>query len=242
MLLLAILIDLCLLPFFVPLILLYFLGYKPKTHLIKHKTPILLLHGSGFNETEWIVGRLFLGKKYGSVFSLSYDDMFGRKIHKGIDDFAKEEIRNKCREICELTNQKEIILIGHSMGGLVASYYAENVAKLDDIKVKRVISIASPWRGSKSIDGAKKLITRYNSKRYNQMSFDSPFSKELRATASQNDIYYNIFSSNDLMVGNMSGTISDQTGQSNLSYCGHYSIIVNPFTWQIICRLLDRLY
>lgn len=56
-----------------------------------------------------------------------------------------EKYAQKLEKQCK--NFSEVILIGHSMGGLIASYYALNLAKKG--KVKSVITLAAPLQGTK---------------------------------------------------------------------------------------------
>jgi len=67
----AIFSDLCLMPLAAGLLAAAYAGYNFNPTVIKEGLPaIVLLHGSGFNESEFVIGRYFLNKpKYGSVFS-----------------------------------------------------------------------------------------------------------------------------------------------------------------------------
>ena len=250
------LVDLVLL-FFVPL--LWTLEYirKKRTSIdtsIKSSYPpsILLLHGSGFDESEWLVGRTFLSlynnPKYGQVFSLNYDTC----STKGIEDFATNEIRNKCLEIQKVTGQSQIILIGHSMGGLVASYYAEHLSKKDNIDIEHIITIATPWQGTPLLETIW-YYTNYSwktEKRYPQMSCSSFFRKILldkillvQANKKEKKIqYYNLYSENDFFVNKKHGLISEQIPHKEINSCGHYLIIVHPQTWITITNWLDQIY
>jgi pimeloyl-ACP methyl ester carboxylesterase len=195
--------------------------------------PILLLHGSSFNESEWIIGRQFLKKThYGSVFSLSYDGFSSNDLAKGIDDYAQGKVRDKILHIKQLTGQDRLILIGHSMGGMIAGYYVENCAVRDGIQVEHVITIASPWRGSPIID---RLIKSQNSpKRYKQMSVASPSRQKLVAQALRSERistrkYFSIGSETDLLVPDRVSILTeDPRRQCLFSYLGHYSIIASP--------------
>src|SRR5262249_43601080 len=118
----------------------------------KDKVPILLIHGSRSNEAQWVVGRQFLKKEeYGSVFSLNLDGLVSNDPKKGIEDYARK-VSEKIAEIKARTGQNEVILIGHSMGCVVAGYYAEYLARSESTIVKHVISFASPWQGSPFLD------------------------------------------------------------------------------------------
>lgn len=61
-----------------------------------------------------------------------------------IKEFAKQ-LKNKIKQ----NGHKKVILMGHSRGGIVASYFAEYLAAENDIDVKGVIAICSPFKGSR---------------------------------------------------------------------------------------------
>lgn len=221
------------------------------------KIPILLLHGSGFNETEWVVGRQFLKKdEYGSVFSMNYDGLVSNDSSKGIEDYARDKVSKEVKRIKELTGSDEIIIVGHSMGGLIAGYYAEFLAEPNE--VKHVISIASPWQGSPTIDSFWKLggpcSKEKETKRHQQMSVsggtkDDPLfrqtlvNKALQSERNGKRKYYNIWSSTDYAVPGRHGNLTeDPRRQRSFSYLGHYALVASPQVW-IQARLwLDEIY
>lgn len=231
--------------------------FDPKPSEIKHnKTPILLLHGTNFNETEWVLGRQFLKKKeYGSVFSLNYDGITSNNPKSGIDDYAKEKIRAKVLDIKKLTGSDEVILIGHSMGGLIAGYYAENVAEMDNIKVKHVITIASPWHGAPIIDYSWKFkYFARNDKRFKQMSVsggtpeDPHFRVNLVKQALNSEKkeirkYYNIWSRTDIAVPKNNGCLTESPErQCVIDWSGHVRIVAISETWKQTCGWVDQMY
>jgi poly(3-hydroxyalkanoate) synthetase len=71
-----------------------------------------------------LIGRSFLNdKSYGSIFSLNYDGIIGKyNPEKGIEDFT-DVVRKKIIEIKKISNNNEIILLGHSMGGIISGYF-----------------------------------------------------------------------------------------------------------------------
>ncbi len=215
--------------------------------LKKDKVPILLLHGSGFNESQWIWGKFFLrNKDYGSIFSVSYDALITNDPKKGIDDCAMGKVRDKILQIQKLTGQAEIILIGHSMGGLIASYYAERLAKQDGTNIRHVISIASPWQGTPVI---KQLLTKkHKEKRYLQMSPNNAFREKLIQDALHSEktgkrTYYTIGSKADLLVpfpgSHLSGDLPHQYTFSRNALLG---LVVFPQVWKQIHLWLDKIY
>lgn len=205
----------------------------------KDKVPILLIHGSGFNETEWVIGRQFLkGKQFGSVFSLNLDGLLSNHPSKGIHDYASGKVRDKILQIQEATLQKEIILIGHSMGGLVAGYYAEEYALIDQVVVKQIITIGTPWKGAPGMSLLEKVS--HLSTKDAQMKVESPFLKSLVSKALESEKagkrkYYNVGSTTDFMVPAPCSTLTeDPRRQYTLSYLGHYGLIVSPRVWMQI--------
>ena len=111
-------------------------------------------------------------------YPFSNIEKFARRLKRKIDRMQKKFALD------------EIVLIGHSMGGLVASYYALNLN--DQGLVKQVISLGTPFKGTKVakvglgkcakemefgssfLDGFLKKLTNQNKIRIDQIatSFD----------------------------------------------------------------------
>ncbi len=235
-------------------------NFNPKPEDIKHgKIPILLLHGSGFNETEWIVGRQFLKKEqYGSVFSLNYDGLVSNDPGRGIEDYARDKIRAEVKKIKETTGSAKVILVGHSMGGMIAGYYAEHFSEADQVTIEHVISIATPWQGSPTVDCLWKLggcFSKENeTKRHQQMSVsggtntEPNFRQPLVAKALTSERkgvrkYYNIWSTTDYAVPGTHGCLTeDPRRQRSFNYLGHYALVAWPSVWVQTCSWLNEIY
>lgn len=259
---LAILVDIGLLPAALLLLVSAALGHNPnpKDKDVKMgKVPILLLHGSGFNQSEWLVGRRFLNRKeYGSVFSINYDGLASNDPGKGIEDYALGPVSAEVRRIKKLTGCDKVIVIGHSLGGLVAGYYAEHGAERDGVTVEHVITIASPWQGTPAVDMFWKLggwfSQDHETKRHQQMSVvggtkaDPQFRQRLVAKARESEVrgvrrYYNIWSTTDYAVPSACGCLTlDIRRQRSFSYLGHYGIIAAPCVWRQARSWLDIIY
>lgn len=109
----------------------------------KDSTPILLVHGYLQNQTDWLWVKHQLKKMegIGSLYSLNLCPPF-----ESITQYS-ELLKHKIEAIQRETQHPKIILIGHSMGGLVCSYYNEYMAK--DNEVSMVIAIGSPYQGTR---------------------------------------------------------------------------------------------
>jgi triacylglycerol esterase/lipase EstA (alpha/beta hydrolase family) len=181
-------------------------------------------------------------ENYGSVYSLNYDGLVSNDPSMGIDDYANGKVRDKILKISQETNQKEIILIGHSMGGLISGYYAENISGKDNITVNNVISIGSPWKGAPLLDQFPS-----NDKRMIQMSCRDSFLKNLNQLVDQSEKngrkYYSIHSSLDLMAPSSHGfsTLNQERDQA-FNFLSHYGLVAYPTVWTQIQSWLDKIY
>lgn len=217
-------------------------NFDPK-HPQQGKMPILLIHGHDCNETTWVAGRLALGKQYGSVYTLNYDEsVILHDCSKRIAHYAEEKIRPKIQEIQKATQQDRIVLIGHSMGGLIAGYYAETYS---DVEVDSVITINTPWQGAPLLN----LLERYSAfshQRFKDMQEKSPFLADLHQKIRENQRkYFTLCSTVDPVVPNENGLIpeSEHPERSRVfTYLGHCSTLFWPLTWRQIHQWLKSIY
>ena len=107
------------------------------------ETPIILIHGYLNTNTGWLdfrhsLQKAHLGPVYAPVLHSSAQD-----IRKSATQIAQviEKARNE-------NDGKPVILIGHSMGGIIAAYCTQHIAPRGS--VKGVITLASPLRGTKT--------------------------------------------------------------------------------------------
>lgn len=204
------------------------------------KIPILLIHGKGYNQIQWQFGRKYLEKdNYGTIFSVDYDGLATNGVKKSIADYAKI-IGDKIESIKKRTNMKEIVLIGHSLGGLVASYYAENLSLEQGTIVKHIITIATPWHEPPVmhyLEGKSVLYKEMTEANLNPMR-KTAIASMMNKTRS----YYAIESLGDIIVPSPCGII-DRKLQRCATYqrLGHYGIVIHPGPWEYVQSLLDNL-
>jgi triacylglycerol esterase/lipase EstA (alpha/beta hydrolase family) len=104
------------------------------------KLPVLLLHGVLCNAGVWYEMRRSLAARgIGPVYALSYGPPLA-----SIDRFA-DQTATKIDAIRAATGAAQVVIVGHSMGGLVARAY---LARYGGAKVRRVITIGTPHQGS----------------------------------------------------------------------------------------------
>ena len=209
----------------------------PKTEDVKKdNTPIVLIHGSGFNESQWIIGcQFFKGKDYGSVFSLSLDRHLFPNPDNGIEDYARM-VKVKVDGIKKLTGRNDVILIGHSMGGLVGCYYKELFAS--ETEIKKVISISTPWYGSPLLNMLTRLTKHAipsifkKPKRHCNMRNEEGVFDQLRERTVSDSAYYNIYSKGNALVPFRRGQLRVNLGHSKkYHFHGRFTSMISPGVW-----------
>lgn len=102
--------------------------------------PVLLLHGIGCNAAVWTGMRRYLeAQGLGPVYALSYGPPFA-----SIETFAPQ-VAAKLAQIGKDTGARQVVLVGHSMGGLVARTY---LRRYGSARVARLVTIGTPHEGS----------------------------------------------------------------------------------------------
>lgn len=205
---------------------------------------IYLLHGRGFNWTEYlpmmyylkwqIMKRLYTNTRitikafnYGDGWLTTGDDSIRQRAMKIFEehkpDFNTQDGDNNNND------RSQVILIGHSMGGLIA----EELTKLS--RVVGVITIATPFGGSELLQW---ILKRGLSKPLPQLTdMCQDVSRQSRPAAKR----FNISSLGDICVYFKEGFIDHKvTSVHKLLYnsnVGHYSIMLwwelyqNIFEW-----------
>jgi len=158
------------------------LSHKPSDSSNSSGVPILLVHGYLQNQTDWLwfKHRLQTISHIGPIYSFNLNSPF--------DSIAKyaEKLKEEISDIKAETKQDKIILIGHSMGGLVCGYYTEFLAKPGE--VAKVITLGSPFQGTR-------LAALGYGENVKEMSPHSSFLQDLTSRIQQSSITYHYVAS-----------------------------------------------
>lgn len=106
-----------------------------------NETPVLLIHGFLGSSKDWIYQRerlIAAGRK--NVFTIN----LGNPLNS-IDTYAKR-VDDLVNEIKALTGRNDIIVVGHSMGGLVARQWRYKYGT--DTDVRDIVTIGTPLKGT----------------------------------------------------------------------------------------------
>src|SRR5450631_1818012 len=102
--------------------------------------PIVLVHGVLVNDGVWFMMRRYLARHgIGAVYTVNYGPPYG-----DIDHFA-EQLSVKIESVCAATGAARVLIVGHSMGGLVARAY---LRQRGPARIERIITLGTPHHGS----------------------------------------------------------------------------------------------
>ncbi|MBV1946507.1 triacylglycerol lipase [Streptomyces sp. BV129] len=132
--------------------------------------PVVLLHGFIDNRSVFVLLRRSLAQHGRQrVESLNYSPLTC-DIRT-----AAELLGRHVEEICERTGSAQVDIVGHSLGGLIARYYAQCLG--GDARVRTVVTLGTPHSGTRAVPLANAHpIVR-------QMRPDSPVIEELAGPA-----------------------------------------------------------
>lgn len=117
----------------------YFVRLKNPKHEATNDQPIILIHGYLHNSSVWLWARYRLRSMgYGPIYVINLD-----WLHSSIQEHAAK-VDSLIDEIRAETGAQKVQLVGHSMGGLVATW----VASYRPHHVAKVITLGSPMEGT----------------------------------------------------------------------------------------------
>lgn len=144
-----------------------------------------------------------LAENVKSIHLVSFDYRFHGK---SIRDFA-EQVRDKIRHHSSEEGIRNVVLMGHSRGGLVAAYFTEYLAREISINVKAVFALGAPFGGSA---WALWLLTKFSDS-VEEMQIGSAFLRALNTRIKVSDIPYFYFAAaKDGLVTLDSSTVEGQ--------------------------------
>lgn len=212
-----------------------------------NSAPILLVHGSSGNQSEWLhaihhVEKTFpehpiyafsLDLEYANGYQINGDSYWTTlevkrlaKAHNWTIQKYAQELEKRVREL----NIKKPILIGHSMGGLICAEYERMTQN-----AQCVIAFSSPFQGAPLL---KHLCI--SGVRHEQMTPGSEYLLELNEKLKNRPGYLTIGSPQDYQVPNKYAKIEGVTHWEVSGY-NHFSITTHELTWIRIHRWVNGM-
>jgi pimeloyl-ACP methyl ester carboxylesterase len=186
--------------------------------------PILLIHGFLGSSNNWVYHRYcLLQAGYKNIFTVNLGDP-----RKSIEDYTKI-VAAKVETIKALTGRADIVLVGHSMGGLVAQQYRYTEPGADAC-VKKIITIGTPCFGTHVA-----LAASWASTAAQEMQPNSELVSRLQqaASADQATEYIHIATKADMMVRPVVSALGASGPRSStrvLNATGHIQHLFSPAT------------
>jgi pimeloyl-ACP methyl ester carboxylesterase len=165
------------------------------------KTPILLVHGYLANSFCWYWQKRRLEKEGFKVYTvnLGRHPLVGAVFDSIENDYA-DKVQKRIAKITKVHDcqQQGIVVVGHSMGGLVAS---EAATKMEESNIKAVISLGSPLNGT-LLAPLGCALSLGNSPCASEMRHGSPFTSRLnkRVEECRKTHFYNLSSGTDIVI------------------------------------------
>jgi len=192
--------------------------------------PILLIHGYLHNGSAWLFQRKALQRAgFRSIYTLN----LGSPLHS-IEEYS-EVIRKKVLQITKEAGRSDLILIGHSMGGLVSSYYATQIAP--EGTVTHVITLGTP------LDGTR-LASIGIGECAHQMRYRCPFTDWLQGEIAHHPQipFLHLGSRSDLIIWPQQSAIfcHENASIKTYPYLGHISFLYSSRVTQDILHFLSN--
>ncbi|MFC4032884.1 esterase/lipase family protein [Streptomyces polygonati] len=106
--------------------------------------PVLLLHGFADNRSAFaLLRRSLLRNGWGCVQALNYSPLT-TDIRA-----AAEALGPHVEQICAQSGQRRVDIVAHSLGGLVARYYAQCLG--GDARVRTLVTLGTPHSGTRAV-------------------------------------------------------------------------------------------
>lgn len=198
--------------------------------------PVLLIHGYGCNSGYWHP----LSKKLFSA-GITHHAIDMEPIFGGIDDYIPL-MRQAIVGLCDETGNDRIIIVAHSMGGLVARAYLRTHG---NSHIARIITLGTPHHGTVLANCAIGV----NSK---QMRRGGRFTREKSAdwlmTLAQSEkhttytLFTSIYSLHDNIIAPQSSCILSGATNIPIQGIGHVGLAIHPSCQKLILDEIRKIH
>jgi len=191
--------------------------------------PILLIHGYLHSSSAWIYLRRKLRQGgCGPIFTINLGSPF-----QDFDQYALR-VASKAKWIEKVTKRSDLLLIGHSMGGVVAMHYTVKYAPNNSVRA--VITLGSPLAGTKVAKIGLGACAR-------QMECSSSFIQALEALLKESKNatqFYHLGSLTDLMIIPNQSAFLPQGKCKSWNSIGHIGLLYSPKVAKYLVQTFQR--
>ena len=211
--------------------------FGPRSHASisppeKLKSPLLVLvHGFGANDVQFLLARCLLRPLPSVCVNLSSESI--ETSAQELEDFV-EQLHHQ--------NVESIVLVGVSMGGLVAAWYAENRTR-SSVKILGIVTVGSPFRGAPLL---RRVPAAWKSTCHCQMTPNSAFQHKLaQQIAISTYSYQTVGSRADFQVPDEYSSISKPPAHYrhvSFPFPGHMMLTSWPTIWRCVQQFVFSLF
>ena len=112
--------------------------------------PVVLVHGLGGNRGAWWPLRLFLKLQ-------GHQRVYGFGYEKGTVERHAERLSEFIHRVLEVTGEKQVDIVAHSLGGLISRYALQRLGLADSVRT--LITLATPHQGTYAARYANTTLT-----------------------------------------------------------------------------------
>ncbi|MBW1807964.1 MAG: alpha/beta fold hydrolase [Deltaproteobacteria bacterium] len=197
----------------------------PRRRLQAGRVPVVIL--TGFFESPLTM--LLLRSRLEHALGVPVRVLRPKNYFAGLQTQAAD-YREQIEEFCEETSAKQVDLVGHSMGGLIARYLIERSGYLD--RIRTIITIGTPHLGSA-------LCRLAPGRSLRQMRRGSAFLEELNSGSTLQEVrVIGICSTHDNLVIPWNCALSPRGDNFIIRYQGHVTLILSGEVARIVIREL----
>jgi triacylglycerol lipase len=191
-------------------------------HQVDHADDVVvLIHGFFASAGVWRPMKQSLTRATGAKVA-----SFTHAPGVGIDRIA----RSLAKIVERISARSRVHLIGHSLGGLVARWYVQELG--GHTRVSQTISLGSPFGGTERAHPFPFLVGR-------DLATASPLLARLRSRAHEHDVpHTSLVGEGDLMVVPAESAVFPRGDVIVLPRCGHNTLL---FHTDSIARVVDRV-
>eukprot|EP00510_Aplanochytrium_minuta_P000339 CAMPEP_0184022580 /NCGR_PEP_ID=MMETSP0954-20121128/10710_1 /TAXON_ID=627963 /ORGANISM="Aplanochytrium sp, Strain PBS07" /LENGTH=463 /DNA_ID=CAMNT_0026305021 /DNA_START=131 /DNA_END=1522 /DNA_ORIENTATION=+ len=224
----------------------------------KQSKVLVLIHGNRFNECQWLFGRILMQARglneKTEIITVNYFKGSTMRNHwestETVEGCSKVVVSQILAQLKErgIEDMDQMILMGHSLGGVVSAYINEYLAKEHNLPVSKVIAWSAPFAGSDLLLWAKNQ-PYLNSTTANRLKIEREFcptSKSMAALRERMSLnkskYFALTGRCDPLVRPGSALLPffDRENKVLIPYLGHYNIKVSLRAWYTVLEHLEQ--
>lgn len=198
--------------------------------------PVLLIHGYGCNSGYWYPLSKKLFRAGITHYAIDMEPIFG-----GIDDYVPL-VRQEIAKLCAETDSERIIILAHSMGGLVARAYLRDHGYSH---IAKIITLGTPHHGTVLANCAVGLNSK-QMRRLGRFPLEKSSDWLTALTESEKDVRYTLFTSiyslHDNIIAPQSSCFLSGAKNILLLGIGHVGLAIHPTCQMLILEEIRQTH